>query len=145
MAQAIQTQSPTLSERQWAAAAHGGALVLAVLTSWAAGLAGALAAFGVWMVVRDRDGFAAAHAKEALNFNLSMFLYAVAAGAVGIGLVGATVFTLGLGAIVTIPAGLLLLLVLAGLAATWLVCSILATLRAFDGQPYRYPLTLRLF
>jgi uncharacterized Tic20 family protein len=27
----------------------------------------------------------------------------------------------------------------------WLVCSIVAATRAWNGEPYRYPLTLRLF
>ena len=103
-----------------------------------------MAAFGVWMLVRDKSAFAAAHAKEAANFNLSMFLYACAAGVVGIVLVGATVLTLGLGALVTIPAGILLLCVIAAIALMWLVCSFIAAFKAWDGKPYRYPLTIRL-
>src|SRR5688572_30108988 len=70
--------APTLNERQWAAGAHLIALILALVTSWAAGIAGAVGALGVWMIKRDDSPFAADHAKEALNFNLSMFIYAVA-------------------------------------------------------------------
>lgn len=145
MENAIQTSPVTASDRHWAAAAHAGALLLAVLTSWAAGLAGALAALGVWLLVRERSGFAAGHAKEALNFNLSMFLYAMVACVIGVVLFGATVLTLGLGVIVTAPAGLLLLLAAGAIAVLWLVCSLIATFKALDGQPYRYPLTIRLF
>ena len=93
---------PTLSDRQWAVAAPLAALAAAALTHWFAGVAGTVAAFVVWMLVRDRSAFASEHAKEAANFNLSMFLYACAAGVIGIVLVGATVLTLGIGALVTI-------------------------------------------
>ena len=141
----VQTLSPGQSDRLWAAGAHVGALLAALATSWSAGIAGALAAFAVWMLVRDRSAFAADHAKEALNFNLSMLLYAIAAVAIGVVLVGATVLTLGLGLLVTAPAGLLLVLAYAAIAVTWLVCSLIAAFKAYDGQSYRYPLTLRLF
>lgn len=142
MPQAI---SPTASERQWAALAHLGALVLALATSWFAGGAGVLAAAVVYLVKRDDSPFASGHAREALNFNLSMFLYACAAAAVGVVLVGATILTLGLGILVTAPAGLLLLLGIGAIAVMWLVCSIVATFKAWNGESYRYPLTLRLF
>ena len=123
--------APTLNERQWAAGAHLVALILALVTSWAAGIAGAVGALAVWMIKRDDSPFAADHAKEALNFNLSMFIYAVA-------LVVLTVITLGLGLIITIPLGV-------AIAVVWLVCTLQAAFRAYDGQDYRYPLTIRLF
>ena len=144
MDNSLQTLSPALGDRQWAVAAPIAALAAAALTSWFAGIAGALAALAVWLLVRDKSVFASAHAKEAVNFNLSMFLYACAAGVIGIVLVGATVLTLGLGALVTIPAGIVLLCVIAAIALMWLVCSIIAAARAWDGKPYRYPLTIRL-
>ena len=134
----VQTLSPSLTDRQWAAAAHVAALLAALLTSWVAGVAGAIAALAIWMLVRDKSEFAAEHAKEAVNFNLSMFIYA----ALSVVLV---VFTLGIGLLVTAPAGVLLLLVVGAIAVVWLVCSFIAAFKAFDGQPYRYPLTIRLF
>ncbi|MFD0726389.1 DUF4870 domain-containing protein [Lysobacter brunescens] len=133
------------SARNWAAGAHLAAMGAAFLTSWSAGIAGAVAAFVVWLIVRDRHPFAAAHAKEALNFNLSMLLYALAACALAVVLVGATIFTLGIGAIVTVPAGLALLAAAGVIAVMWLLCSIIATVKAFNGEDYRYPLTFRLF
>ena len=123
--------APTLNERQWAAGAHLLALILALITSWAAGIAGAVGALAVWMIKRDDSPFAAGHAKEALNFNLSMFIYAVA-------LVVLTVITLGLGLIITIPLGV-------AIAVVWLVCTLQAAFRAYDGQEYRYPITIRMF
>ena len=142
--QSLSTTSPTSSERQWAAGAHLAALLLALCTSWIAGAAGMLGAGIVYLVKRDDSDFAAEHAREAFNFTLSMFIYACIAVAVAVALVGATVLTLGLGIILTAPAGLLLLLAVAAIAVLWLVCSIIATVKAWNGEHYRYPLTLRL-
>lgn len=139
-----QALAPTESERQWAALAHLSALVLALLTSWVAGFAGVLAAGVVYLVKRDGSRFVSEHAREAINFNLSMFIYACIAVAIGVVLVGATVLTLGIGLLVTLPAGLLLVASVAGIAVLWLVCSIVATIKAWNGEAYRYPLTLRL-
>ncbi len=74
-----------------------------------------------------------------------MLLYALVACALAVVLVGATIFTLGIGAIVTVPAGLALLAAAGVIAVMWLLCSIIATVKAFNGEDYRYPLTFRLF
>jgi len=140
----IISASPSASERQWALAAHLTALLLALLTSWMVGVAGALGALAVWLLKRDDSPFVAGHALEALNFNLSMLIYACLAVAIGIALVGITVLTLGLGLLLTIPAGLMLLLAMAAIAVLWLVCSLVAMAKAWDGQPYRYPFSIRL-
>jgi hypothetical protein len=136
---------PDASDRQWAALAHLAALVLALMTSWIAGAAGVLGAGAVYLLKRNDSPFAAGHAREAINFNLSMFIYACVAVAIGIVLVGATVLTLGLGIILTAPAGLALLLAMGAIAVVWLVCSIIAIVKAWSGETYRYPFTLRLF
>ena len=137
--------STSTSERQWAAMAHVGALVLALLTSWFAGFAGMLGAGLVYLVKRDDSAFIAGHAREALNVILSMFIYALVAIAIGIALGVFTVVTLGVGLLLTAPAALVLLLVMAVVAVAWLVCSIVAAVKAWNGEPYRYPFTLRLF
>jgi uncharacterized protein len=127
----VQTLSPSLTDRQWAAAAHAAALLAALLTSWIAGVAGAVAALAIWMLVRDKYAFASEHAKEAVNFNLSMFIYAAL-------LTLLVIFTLGIGLIVALPMWGILALV-------WIVCTLIAAVKAYDGQPYRYPLTIRMF
>ena len=133
------------SGRGLAASAHIAAVVAALLTSWSAGVAGALAALVVWLLVRDSSRFAAEHAKEALNFNLSMVFYALAGVALTVLLLGATLFTLGIGIIVTLPAGIALLAIAGMIATMWLVCSVIAAIKALNGETYRYPLTIRLF
>ena len=136
--------APSTSERQWALAAHLAALVLALMTSWLVGVAGVIGALAVWLLKRDDSPFVAEHALEAVNFNLSMLIYSCIAVAIGIALVGISIVTLGLGLLLTIPAGLALLVAVAGIAVLWLVCSILAMVAAWDGRPYRYPLSIRL-
>ena len=132
------------ADRQWAAGVHLGALFAAFMTHWFAGVAGALVALCVLLLVRDRHPFAADHAREALNFNITMFIGACVAIAIGIVLFGATVVTLGIGAIFTLPAGLLLLALVGVIAVAWVVCSILAAITGWEGKPYRYPFTIRL-
>ena len=140
----MQTLSTAQGERAWAAGVHAGALLLAFMTSWSAGVAGMLAGLAIYLLKKNDSAFVAEHAREAFNFNLTMFLLACALVIVGGLLVGATVLTLGLGAIVTLPAGLLLVVLAVAVAASWLVCSVMATVKALNGEPYRYPFALRL-
>ena len=140
--QALSTTS--LSDRQWAASAHFLALLLALMTAWMVGVAGIVGAGIVYLLKRDDSPFVAEHAREAINFNLSMLLYSAAAVALGVVLAGVTVLTLGIGLIVTVPAGLLLLAAVGAIAVMWLVCSVVAGFKAWNGEHYRYPLTLRL-
>jgi uncharacterized protein len=136
--------TPTANERHWAAAAHLTALLLALLTSWIAGVAGVAGAGLVYLLKREDSAFAAEHAREAINFNLSMFIYACLALAITVALVGATLLTLGIGLILTLPAGILLAFAVAAIAVLWLACSIIAAAKAWSGETYRYPLTIRL-
>ena len=145
MEASLQTLSPSVSDRQWAAGAHVLALTFAILTAWLVGIAGVVGAGIVYFVKRDDSPFAAAHAKEAINFNLSMLLYSAVAAVIAFLLVGATVLTLGLGLIFTAPAGLVLVLAICAIAVMWLVCSVIAAFKAWNGEHYRYPLTIRLF
>jgi uncharacterized Tic20 family protein len=73
-----------------------------------------------------------------------MFLYAAIAAAIAVALVGVTVLTLGLGLVLTLPAGILLTLAGGAIAVVWLVCSIIATGKAWNGERFRYPLSIRL-
>ena len=140
----MQPLSTAQGERAWAAGVHAGALLLAFMTSWSAGVAGMLAGLAIYLLKKNDSAFVAEHAREAFNFNLSMFLLTCALAIVGVVLVGATVLTLGIGAIVTLPAGLVLLLLAGVVAVSWLVCSVIATFKALNGESYRYPFTLRL-
>jgi uncharacterized Tic20 family protein len=78
----------------------------------------------VYLVKRHDSPLVADHAREALNFHISVYLYAFVSVL-----------------LVMIFIGLLLLPIL---AIGSIVCSILAAVRASEGRFYRYPLTLRL-
>jgi hypothetical protein len=76
----------------------------------------------MWLLRKD-DPYSAHHAKEALNFNISIIIYSVVAAISIIALVG----------ILALPA------VLIG----WFVLTIQAAVRASAGEYYEYPLTIR--
>ena len=113
-------------ERMWAMFGHLSALT-GLLTGGIGYIVGPLI---IWQVKKDTMPFAASEAKEALNFNISWLLWAL--------ILGAVTFVLMLFFI-----GVLLLPVLAGLGIAWVVFSIIGGLKANEGKPYRYPLTIR--
>ena len=84
----------------------------------------------IWQIKKETMPFAAAEAREALNFNLSWLLWMI--------LLSIVTFVLML-----VFVGILLIPVLILQGVAWVVLSIIAGIKANDGQPYRYPLTLR--
>lgn len=78
----------------------------------------------IWLIKRDEMSFVNDQAKEALNFNISMTIYAIVAGMLIFVAIG----------IVLLPVVLI----------AWLVLTIMAAVKANEGVAYRYPLTLRL-
>lgn len=88
----------------------------------------------VWLLYR-RDPAVEPHARAALNFHLSMLIYALAA------VVLLVVLVLTIIGILLVP--LLLLLVL-GLVIFEIVASVIGAMRASEGRLYRYPLSLQL-
>ncbi len=107
-------------EKGWAAASH-----------WAT-FAGLLIPFAhilgplvVWLLKRKTMPFVNEQAKEAMNFQISITLYALAAAL-----------------LTSLWEGFVLLLLLLGIAM--LVFVIIAAVRSYRGVHYRYPLTLRV-
>lgn len=78
----------------------------------------------VWLVKRNESGFVDDQGKEALNFQISMIIYGIVAALLMIVLIGFV---------------LLIALVIADI-----VLVIVAAIKANNGEPYRYPLTIRL-
>ena len=110
-------------ERLWGAAAHVGSLVAA----WfALGVIGPLV---VLILKGNESAFIRRHAVESLNFQISLLIYSAAA-------LLFSIVTIGLGLIIVIPVGI------AAVVAA-LVFLIQASIRAANGEDYRYPLTLR--
>lgn len=110
--------------RHWAVGAHLSALIALVT-----GLPSLVGPLVVWLLKREGDAFVEAHAREALNFNLSLLVYVLAA-------IGAVIASLGLAVLVLLP---LALVAFVG----WLIVIVVAAGRAGNGQYYRYPLTIR--
>ena len=115
---------------KWAGGVHVAALLLALFTSWSAGIGGLIAAPVGWVMKKDESALIRRHAAEAFNFNFSMFIYTLVA-------VFFTLMTLGIGLIFVIPLALVL-------AIVWIWCTVQAAIAGFDGKDYRYPLTFRI-
>jgi uncharacterized protein len=103
--------------RQWAMLAHLSALFgLIIGLNW-------LGPLVIYLVKKDEHPFIADQSREALNFNLSVFIYVL------VSIV-----------LIFIVIGFLLLPVI-GIA--WLILTIIAGVRANNGEAYRYPLTIK--
>jgi uncharacterized protein len=76
-----------------------------------------------WIVKKDESASVDEHGKESLNFQISMTIYTIVAGLSLFILIG----------IALLPAILVLNLVL----------TIIAGVKASNGEPYRYPLSIR--
>jgi uncharacterized Tic20 family protein len=108
---------PTLSsdDKIWAIASH-----LSLLFG-----VGFLVPLIIWLAKRDDAPAAAAHAREALNFHLSLYIYGLACAVL-------IFFCIGY-------------FLLIGLAAFGVVCAIIAALKALRGELFHYPLTIPIF
>jgi uncharacterized protein len=122
----VPTVGISSDERMWAMLGHLSALT-GLLTGGIGNIVGPLI---VWQVKKDTMPFAAAEAKEALNFNISWLLWTL--------ILGAVTFVL-----MFVFIGVLLIPVLVILGIAWVVFSVIAGLKANEGKPYRYPLTVR--
>lgn len=111
---------PETWERNWAVCCHLGGFAGLVLP----GLGHVVVPLVLWLVRRDRSAFVEHHGREALNFQLSITLYAIVATA-----------------LMWVLIGFLLILAVLGVQFVFMV---LASIAASQGERYRYPLTLRL-
>ena len=112
-------------ERMWAMLGH-----LSAFTAFITGLGCVIGPLIVWLVKRETMPFAGDQAREALNFNITAIIVAV-----GLGLF--TAITLGIGALITVPAFCVLFV-------GWFVLTIVAGIKANNGEQYRYPFAIRL-
>lgn len=108
-------------ERTWCSAAHWSALVAGLVTSGIFAFAGPLL---VMLVKGNESPRVRAQAVESLNFQISMLIYAIVSVVLWLVLIG------------------ILLSIAVGIA--WLVLTIMAAVKANNGEDYRYPLTLRM-
>ena len=106
-------------ERNLALIAHPG-----TLAGYFVGFGHILVPLVIWLLKKDESEFVRENALESLNFQISMTIWAMISGVLTFVLIGIPMlFVLGIVAI---------------------VCIILATIKASNGETYRYPLTIRL-
>lgn len=122
--------TPNDEERQWAMFAHLSALAGGLLTSALGGWGFFIGPLVIWLMKKDTMPFVADQAREALNFNITI-------SGIFVILLILTIFTLGLGALLTVP-----VMLIVGIGA--LVLIIMASMKAKEGVAYRYPFTIRL-
>ncbi len=116
----IEPAGPSRSERQWAMGCHLIALCGIVLPIPAANLIGPLI---LWLVKREDGAFIDEQGKESLNFQISLFIYAM-------GCLLLTVIGIGF-------------LLLFALALFGFVFVIIASIKANEGTSFRYPICIR--
>lgn len=107
------------SARNWAMACH-----FAAFSGWLIPLGWVLGPLLVWLLKKDQYSFVDYNGKESLNFQISLIIYAVISGI-----------------LTCILIGFLLLLIL---AVMQIIFVIIASVKASNGEFYRYPLTIRL-
>ncbi len=112
--------APTQDERTWGLIAHLSAFA-GLVAPFAGNVLGPLV---VWLIKREQSPFVETEAREALNFNITVFI----------------------GYAICIPLVLVFIGILMGVALFiyWLVMTIMAAVKAGEGIPYRYPFSLRL-
>lgn len=112
----------TQGEKTWGMLTHLSALIAQFIVPGLGPIVGPLI---VWLIKKDTMPFVNDQGKEALNFNISVFIYGIICGLLWLVVVG----------IVLLPI----------LGLFWLIFTIVATVKAYDGVAYRYPLTIRFF
>ncbi len=105
---------PSERERAWVAAMHATSLLGFLIP-----LGNVIAPLVLWLIARRTSPFVDEQGREALNFNLSIALYAVIAGI-----------------LILLPVGLVILIATAGML---LVLPIVATVQGARGQEFHYP------
>lgn len=105
-------------EQNWALGAH-----LSTLSNYV-GLPGFIGPLVIYLIKKDTMPFAAEQAREALNFQISLFIYVI----------GCLLLFFLVLPLFFIPV----------IAVVHIVFTILASLSVGEGKAYRYPLTLRL-
>ena len=117
---------PSQETRKWAMLCHLGGLASLVLFP----TANIILPLVIWLTKRDSDPYIDDQGREAVNFQITMFLYGV--------LVAVLVYLLKIILIGYLFIWLPLLVMIAQVGG-----SIVGAIRAHDGEKFRYPLILR--
>lgn len=96
---------------------------MALLSHILAIVGGFIAPLVIWLIKKDQSLYVSEHAKESLNFQISMMIYFFGAFILMFLIIGAFIMPV--------------------LAILNLVFIIIATIKASNGEAYRYPMTIR--
>lgn len=107
-----QVREVSKDAKTWAMLCH----LLAIFT-------GFLAPLIIWLIKKDEEPFVDEHGKEALNFQITVFIASFVSGILTMVCVG--------------------VFMLLAVAIANIIFCILATVKANKGQPYRYPVSIR--
>lgn len=105
-------------ERMWAMITHLSALPGSFVL-----IGSVLAPLIIWQIQKERSAFVDYHGKEAINFQITMAIAAVVCFLLIFLLIGIALIWL--------------------VGAVWLAFTIIAAIKAYNGEYYRYPLTFR--
>jgi len=106
-------------ERTWGMLAH-----LTALSGFVIPFGFIIGPLIIWLIKKDESAFVDDQGKEALNFQISIVIYAVAASI-----------------LILVVIGVFLLIAIGILDVIFVI---IASVKANSGEKYRYPLTLRL-
>ena len=112
-------QPPIKDACTWAMFCHIAGLAWLIIPA----IGGIIGPLIVWQIKKDLDPFVDKSGKEALNFQISMLIYAIVAGLLIMACVGTVLFPLVLIADI--------------------VFAIIAAVKAANGEAFRYPVTIR--
>ena len=113
--------TPSKEERNWAMGCHLIGLCGVAVPIPALGLIGTLV---LWLLKREDGAFIDQQGREALNFQISLLIYAFACG-------------------ILVAIGIVLLLIFP-LIIFGFICIIMGAIKASEGVDFRYPACLRL-
>lgn len=123
-AESVGVESPPLDvsrkERGWAVGCH---LVGLIGVVWPLPAVGLIATLLFWLICRGAGVFIERHGREAVNFQLSMLIYATVCVLLSLA---------GVGVVLLLP-----------LAVFQVVCVVIAGVKASDGAAFRYPVSIR--
>lgn len=118
-------EMPSAEQRTWGMLCH-----LAALSAFFSGIGFVLGPLIVWLIKRDEMPFVNDQGKEALNFNITVFIVIAMLWLFAL-------VTLGIGLLIVVPLWIVIGLV-------WLIVTVVAAIKANEGEYYRYPFALRL-
>lgn len=126
-AEVVETEDIQSHEKTWAMMSHLSALIALIpIVGWLGMIIGPLV---IWLFKKDESALIAENAKEALNFNITMFIGYITAVVLCITIIGL---------IVGIP-------MLIALPIVHLIFVIIAAVKSNEGEVYKYPYSLKLF